>query len=74
MADGSWAVALLNRGSTTEDITFSVHKDLSLPWTKYQVRDLWKHKDLGVYDIPYTAEVISHEAKIFRVTEVKDNK
>jgi len=74
LADGSWAVALLNRGSTTEDITFNVHKDLSLPWVKYEVRDLWKHKDLGVYDIPYTAEVISHEAKIFRVTEVKDSK
>ena len=74
LADGSWAVALLNRGSTTEDITFNVHKDLSLPWVKYEVRDLWKHKDLGVYDIPYSAEVISHEAKIFRVTEVKDSK
>jgi len=72
LADGSWAVALLNRGSPTADMTFSVHKDLNLPWIKYTVRDLWKHKDLGEFEIPYTAEVISHEARIFRVTEVKD--
>jgi len=73
LADGSWAVALLNRGSPTEDITFNVHKDLNLPWTKYKIRDLWKHKELGEFDIPYTAEVISHEARIFRITENKDN-
>jgi len=72
LADGSWAVALLNRGSATEDMTFSVHKDLNLSWTKYTVRDLWHHKTMGEYDIPYTAEVISHEARIFLVTEVKD--
>lgn len=72
LADGSWAVALLNRGSPTADITFSVHKDLNLPWVRYTIRDLWKHKELGEFDIPYTAEVISHEARIFRVTEVKE--
>jgi len=71
LSDGSWAVALLNRGSTTEDMTFSVHKDLNLGWVKYTVRDLWKHKDMGEFEIPYTAEVISHETRVFRVTEIK---
>ena len=71
LADGSIAVALLNRGSPTADMTFNVHKDFNLPWTRYQVRDLWRHKDLGIYDIPYTAEVISHEARVFRISEIK---
>ncbi len=71
LADGSMAVALLNRGSPTADMTFNVHKDFNLPWTRYQVRDLWRHKDLGIYDIPYTAEVISHEARVFRISEIK---
>ncbi len=74
LSDGSWAVALLNRGSATADITISMRKDLHLPWNKYSVRDLWQHADLGTYDIPYTAEVISHETKVFRVREVKDSK
>lgn len=71
LADGSWAVALLNRGSSTADVTFSVHKDLHLDWTKYNVRDLWKHQDRGEFDIPYTAEVISHEVRVFRLTKEK---
>jgi hypothetical protein len=32
---------------------------------RYSVRDLWQHRDLGAYDIPFTAEVQSHEAKVY---------
>lgn len=66
LADGSYAVALLNRGSATADMTVSLRRDLTLPWDKYRVRDLWLKKDLGVYDIPFTTEVMSHEARILR--------
>ncbi len=68
LADGSWAVALLNRGSATADVTISPRKDMQLEWDRYAVRDLWKHKNMGPYDIPFTTEVISHEAKILRLT------
>ena len=67
MADGSVVVALLNRGAATADMTVSPRRDLTVPWDKYRVRDLWKHKDLGPYDIPFTTEVMSHEARILRL-------
>jgi alpha-galactosidase len=66
MADGSVAVALLNRGSATADMTVSPRRDLGLPWSRYRARDLWKHQDLGPYDIPFTTEVIGHEARVLR--------
>lgn len=64
LADGSYAVALLNRNGTTADITVNWHRDLGLPWEKVAVRDLWAHEDKGNFEIPYTAEVIGHEAKV----------
>lgn len=67
LADGSHAVLLLNRGAATADITFSPRRDMQVPMDRYSVRDLWKHRDLGTYDIPFTAEVQSHEARVFRI-------
>jgi alpha-galactosidase len=67
MADGSVVVALLNRGAATADMTVSPRRDLGEPWVRYRVRDLWKHQDAGPYDIPYTTEVMSHEAKLLRL-------
>lgn len=67
LADGSHAVLLLNRGAATADITFSPRRDMQVPMDRYTVRDLWKHRDLGTYDIPFTAEVQSHEARVFRI-------
>ncbi len=71
MADGSWVVALLNRGAATAEMNVSPRRDLSLPWNKYRVRDLWAHKDRGPYDIPFTVEVMSHEAKVVRLYPVE---
>lgn len=70
MKDGSLAIALLNRGSETAYITVDMRRDLTVPWDVYRMRDLWKHKDLGPYDIPYTTEVRSHEAKVYRAWKV----
>lgn len=70
LADGRVAVALLNRGSATAEITVSPGRDLGEPWKRYRVRDLWRHADLGEVDIPYTAEVISHEARVLLLTPV----
>lgn len=67
MSDGSFAVALLNRGSSTAEMSVSPRRDLTVPWNTYRLRDVWKHKDHGPYDITYTTEVMSHEAKILRM-------
>jgi alpha-galactosidase len=64
LANGRVAVALLNRGSATAEITVSPGRDLGESWKRYAVRDLWRHADLGDYDIPFTAEVIGHEARV----------
>jgi alpha-galactosidase len=37
---------------------------------RYSIRDLWSHRDLGTYDIPFTTEVQSHEARVFRVRQL----
>lgn len=71
MADGSWVVALLNRGAATAEMNVNPRRDLSLPWNRYRVRDLWAHKDRGPYDIPYGVEVMSHEAKLLRLYPVE---
>ncbi|KAF2190397.1 glycoside hydrolase family 27 protein [Zopfia rhizophila CBS 207.26] len=71
LADESIAVALLNRGTATADMTFSMRRDLTVPWDVYRMRDLWKHRDLGPYDIPYTTEVQAHEAKVYRIWPVQ---
>jgi alpha-galactosidase len=71
MADGSWVVALLNRGTATAEMNVSPRRDLSLPWNSYRVRDLWSHTDHGPYDIGYTTEVMSHEARVLRLFPVE---
>lgn len=70
MADQSMIVALLNRGSTTADITVSMREHLTVPWDIYRMRDLWKGQDRGPYDIPFTTEVRPHEAKVYRIWQI----
>lgn len=70
LADESMAIALLNRGSETKSITVSMREHLTVGWDVYKLRDLWKKKDLGPYDIPFTTEVRSHEVKVYRAWKV----
>ncbi|TGO68423.1 hypothetical protein BOTNAR_0025g00550 [Botryotinia narcissicola] len=72
LADGSYAIALLNRGTFTAEMSFSPRRDILMTWDHYRIRDLWKHKE-GLYDVPYIVEVMPHEAKILRVWEVQKN-
>ena len=70
LADGSHAVLLLNRGATTAEMSFSPRRDMQVPMDRFSVRDLWKHRDLGTYDMPVTVEVQSHEARVFRIRQL----
>lgn len=67
MSDGSWAIAMLNRGSETETISINWLEDLGLDWEEVYVRDLWEHKDMGMFPKSYQDEVISHQATMLRI-------
>jgi alpha-galactosidase len=57
---GGKAVALFNRGQKGAKITVSF-TDLEVPYTaRFQVRDLWKHQDLGGFRRAFTANVVAH--------------
>jgi alpha-galactosidase len=70
LSDGSHAVLLLNRGAATAEITFSPRRDMQVPMDRYSVRDLWQHREMGTYEVPFTAEVQSHEARVFRIQQL----
>jgi alpha-galactosidase len=59
MEDGSKAAGLFN-------VTDSITRRLSVKWSelgikgKYIVRDLWRQKDIGVFDEEFTADVKPH--------------
>jgi alpha-galactosidase len=64
---GTYAMVLLNRGEQPAKIT--------VPWNWHvgfngpaRVRDLWTHKDLGVFRTAYSVLVKPHDAAIIKVT------
>jgi alpha-galactosidase len=65
MYDGSKAVGLCNRGETPRKVTaewsrIGVHG-------KCVVRDLWRQKDLGLFDAAYAAEIPRHGVALVRI-------
>jgi alpha-galactosidase len=65
LEDGSLAVGLFNRGPVKSNITAQWSK-LGISG-KQTVRDLWRQKDLGVFDNQFVAEVASHGVVFVRV-------
>ena len=69
LADGQLGVGLFNRGDNTHPIP--------VPWSylqisgKYQVRDLWAHTDMGVFDSLFTAEIEPHGCALLRLIPAK---
>jgi len=63
--DGTWAVALFNRGLTAYDVT-ARWSDIGLSGAQ-PVRDLWQRKDLGTSTDRFTASVPRHGAVFVRV-------
>jgi alpha-galactosidase len=60
LRDGTRAVVLLNRGSAEQQITVN-WEDLGYPNAiRASVRDLWQHKDLGIFTGKFSAPVASH--------------
>lgn len=68
--DSSWGIALLNRGSATADITFSPRRDLIITWDRYFCEICGSPRnesDYTLYNIPFTTEVMPHEAKVYKI-------
>jgi len=70
--NGDWAIAILNRGSNTITID-AVWEEMDLSG-KFNVRDLWAHQDMGVFDSELSLQVASHETKMLRFSLVAFNK
>jgi hypothetical protein len=74
MAAGGRAVAILNRGPAPIDARVEWTMVAAGPggkaWAKAHVRDLWAHKDLGVFAGSFTFEALaSHATALLMVTE-----
>jgi alpha-galactosidase len=65
LGDGSTAVGLFNRGKRATRITAS-WKELGING-KQKVRDLWRQKDLGIYEEDFSAKVSPHGVVLIRL-------
>lgn len=68
LADGSFALALLNKGSTVLD--FKLHKgDFGLLDSfKGVARDLWEHRDVSEISPYLEGRVQPHDTRLFKIT------
>ncbi len=67
LADGSAAVALLNRGSTGSDITVKAGEIGLLDGPKL-VRDLWAQEDIADFTGEFTRRVQPHATSLLKIT------
>ncbi len=65
MADGSIAVGLFNVGEWEQQVTFKWDY-LNLDGS-YNVRDLWRQKDLGTFSNDFTMSILRHGAGLIRL-------
>ena len=70
LEDGSYAAGLFN-------VTDGITRKISLKWSdlglkgKYIVRDLWRQKDIGVFDDSFSAEIRPHGAMMIGLRKPK---
>jgi alpha-galactosidase len=74
LADGSRAVALLNRGTAPAEIAIDWARIGYPPRLAATVRDLWARKDLGRRSGSYATSVRPHAAAIVRIAPVTDQR
>jgi len=67
LANGAIAVALLNRDANPVEINVQ-WKDLGLkPGAALAARDLWEHKDLGIFNGKFSAPVEAHATVLIKL-------
>lgn len=67
LANGDVAIAILNRSDASRKASLNF-SELGLEG-KYEIRDLWQHKDLGKGK-KWKGDVQSHETKVFRLKKI----
>ncbi|MES2544611.1 MAG: glycoside hydrolase family 27 protein [Bacteroidota bacterium] len=67
LANGDFAVAILNRSETAQNSKISF-AELGLN-DAYQIKDLWQHKVIGKGK-KWTGKVLPHETKLFRLKKI----
>ncbi len=67
LSDGGRAVVLFNRGEKAKEISFRWDEIGYPKKLKANVRDLWKHKNLGIFVGTFSSEVGSHSVVMIKV-------
>jgi alpha-galactosidase len=70
LEDGSKAIGMFNRGESDAEVT-ALWSDLSITG-KRTVRDLWRQKDVGLFEKEFRVTVGRHGAAMFRLTAATD--
>jgi len=65
LADGSKAVGMFNLNDSPSMITLNWN-DIKLTG-KHSLRDLWRQKDLGIFENSYTTRVLNHGVVLLRI-------
>jgi alpha-galactosidase len=69
LADGSRAVGLFNSGSGESATVTAKWADLNLTG-KCAVRDLWRQKDLGIFEGEFTKPIPAHGAELVKIAQI----
>jgi len=68
LPNGDWVVGLFNREDTKQVRSIDFEKDLGISGGNVaNVRDLWKHTDLGNVSGGYSVDLAPHECQIIRI-------
>lgn len=68
LADGSIAVCLFNRSSKSAEVKVC-WKDLGFHVKQIKIRDLWAHRDLGIFEKSYATSLPSHGVALLRLKD-----
>ena len=69
LSGGDWAVCVFNDGG--ENLTFDVNwEHLSFLNGKYQIRDLWKKKDIGTNSKKMEFVIPSHDVLMLKMKKI----
>jgi len=71
LANGDWAIALLNTGDKPADLTLSF-RDMWFIEGKRQIHDIWDKKDVGTNEKPFTKRLDSHDVAFLRLKLIKE--
>lgn len=70
LSDGSKAVGFFNLSNHDSTVTFRLSQ-IRL-FTKQLVRDVWRQKDLGLFENEFQIKVASHSAELVRIFPIKE--